>query len=486
MNLINNTDGLYAKVIPIPYPKTGQTNPSARVGIVALDPDLRSKQDVQWLNITEDTRNNYIADMDFNPSSGELILQKLNRLQNDLKVISVTLTAAAAPELRYVFTDRDEAWIDISHGLKWINKHSQFLYLSERSGWRQLYLVSPFSGGDNGDPVALTPQGFDVESVSGADEELRVIYFIASPDDPLCRYLYKVDYDGNNVQRVTPTSDGLFVGTNSYSLSGDAKFAVYSFSNFDRPAITRIIHLPDHVEVAALADNLKLWTNASLVDVPPIEYFTVSVPTGDGENHVDLNGWCLVPKNFDPNSAHKYPALFHVYGEPAAQIVRRQWGGKVALWHRMLAQRGAVVLCVDNRGTPAPKGSAWRKAIYRQVGILASADQAAAVKSILNSRAYIDPSRVAVWGWSGGGSMSLNALFRYTDIYSCAVSVAPVPDMRLYDTIYQERYMGLPSDNAEGYRLGSPITFAHQMQESQNLLLIHGTGDDNCHYQGTE
>ncbi|MBM3312316.1 MAG: S9 family peptidase, partial [Candidatus Aminicenantes bacterium] len=186
--------------------------------------------------------------------------------------------------------------------------------------------------------------------------------------------------------------------------------------------------------------------------------------------------------DFDP--AKKYPLFVYVYGEPAGQTVQDRWGGNNYLWHLMLAQRGYIVASFDNRGTPAPRGRAWRKSIYRQIGILASADQAAAVRSAVARWPFIDPDRIGVWGWSGGGSMTLNALFRYPDLYKTGISVASVPNQRLYDTIYQERYMGLPKDNEEGFKNGSPVTFAGQLKG--NLLVVHGTGDDNVHYQGFE
>ena len=187
------------------------------------------------------------------------------------------------------------------------------------------------------------------------------------------------------------------------------------------------------------------------------------------------------PPDFD--STAQYPVLFYVYGEPWGQTVANSWGGPTYLWHMMLAQQGYIVASVDNRGIPAPRGREWRKGVYRKIGVHASADQAAAA-SVIASRPYVDESKIAIWGWSGGGSMSLNMIFRHPELYNTAMAVAPVPDMRYYDTIYQERYMGLPSDNAEDYRLGSPITFAHQLEG--NLLVVHGTGDDNVHYQGTE
>jgi dipeptidyl-peptidase-4 len=189
----------------------------------------------------------------------------------------------------------------------------------------------------------------------------------------------------------------------------------------------------------------------------------------------------MKPPDFDPT--RQYPLLFHVYGEPAGQTVNDSWGGSGYLWHLMLTQQGYLVASVDNRGTPAPRGRAWRKMVYGQIGILASGDQAAAAR-VVREWDFVDAGRIGIWGWSGGGSMTLNMMFRHPDIYHTGMSVAPVPDQRLYDTIYQERYMGLPESNPRGFEQGSPITHAAKLQG--NLLIVHGTGDDNVHYQGTE
>jgi dipeptidyl-peptidase-4 len=190
----------------------------------------------------------------------------------------------------------------------------------------------------------------------------------------------------------------------------------------------------------------------------------------------------IKPPGFD--ARRKYPVLYYVYGEPAGQTVMDNWGGNNYLWYLMLAQHGYVVTSVDNRGTPAPRGRDWRKVVYRKIGVVSSADQAAAVNAMLAKMPYLDASRVGVWGWSGGGSSTLNAMFRYPDIYKVGMSVAPVPDQTLYDSIYQERYMGLPLDNPEDFKQGSPVTFASGLKG--DLLVVHGSGDDNVHYQGTE
>jgi dipeptidyl-peptidase-4 len=197
---------------------------------------------------------------------------------------------------------------------------------------------------------------------------------------------------------------------------------------------------------------------------------------------VVLDAWCIKPPDFSPDK--KYPVLFYIYGEPSGVTVVDEWGGARSLWHQMLAQQGFLVMSVDSSGTHSPRGRAWRKAMYRQLGTRSAADQAAAVRAIIAERPYVDAARVGIWGWSGGGTMTLNLLFRYPEIYRTGVAVAVVSDQRLYDTIFQERYMDLLENNETAYIEGSPITHAHKLEG--HLLLIHGTGDDNVHYQSFE
>lgn len=521
VNLVNNTDSLYPKINSIPYPKCGETNPSARIGLVQI-PDFASPShpETLWIHFEDDnSRDNYIADMCFiegkksaedNPKY-QIVLQRLNRLQNALNIYSVwydpnqPLFMTPFP----MYEESSSAWIDVEKPLRWINlptasgkgKNNYLLMLSEKYGWRQIILVkNNFISDERSEEIIITPEGLDVESISGYDETTNEVYFISSPDDPLRRYLYSASLsdrveggDTKAIRRITPT-DANYNGTNGYILSKDARYAVHTFSSVERPTMTAIVSLPSHEVLCVLARNSRLWSNFQSIStskvnsgieqelvIPELEFFRVSIP-----NDVELDAWCLYPPKFDPSRLRAYPVIVYVYGEPAAQTVRDRWAGKIGIWHRMLAQRGAVVLSVDNRGTPALKGAAWRQHVYKNIGIRPSYDQAHALKSILASRPYLDPSRVAIWGWSGGGSMSLNMLFRYPDLYKTAVSVAPVPDMRLYDTIYQERYMARPVDNPTGYHDGSPIHHARYMRDDQNLLVIHGTGDDNCHYQGVE
>jgi dipeptidyl-peptidase-4 len=328
---------------------------------------------------------------------------------------------------------------------------------------------------EGGDPKLLTRFEADVISVVGVDEALGWLYVIASPENASQQYLYRSKLDGSGApERVTPEGQP---GTHGYDLAPGGGMAFHTWSRFDQPTTTDVVALPAHKSVRALTDASTLAAKVAPLLIPPVEFFKVSIGPG-----VSLDGWILKPRGFDPKK--RYPVIVHVYGEPAGQTVTDRWGGGGMLFHRALAEAGYLVVSFDNRGTPAPKGAAWRTIVYGTVGDLSSKDQAAAVRALAAERPYVDESRVGVWGWSGGGSNTLNAMFRFPDVFRVGVSVAPVPDQRLYDTIYQERYMGLPQDNSEGYRVGSPINFAEGLQG--NLLIVHGSGDDNVHYQGTE
>jgi len=461
--LINNTDGLYPEISAFPYPKVGQTNSACRVGVVKA-----SGGRTRWLRTGADPRNQYLPAMEWMPDSRTVVFQQLNRLQNTNRVFVGDVRTGRT---RVVFTDWDDAWVEPQDDWHWLDEGREFLWLSERDGWRQLLAVTV----DGSGPRRLTSEAYDIISIAGVDQEHGWVYVIASPHNPTQRYLYRVPLGGEGeVERVTPKHEP---GTHSYQVEDNARWAIHTVSRFGVPPRIDLVRLPEHEAVGALVDNSELRGKLEMLQACTNELFRIDI--GEG---VELDGWCLKPPEFDGSGS--YPLLVHVYGEPAGQTVMDRWGGNKYLWHWMLAQEGYVVVSVDNRGTPAPRGRDWRKCIYRQIGILASADQAAAVRHLLAERSYLDPERVGVWGWSGGGSMSLNAIFRYPDLYRAAVAVAFISDQRLYDTIYQERYMGLPEDNEAGYRDGSPLTYAHHLEG--DLLLVYGTGDDNCHYQNCE
>jgi len=471
--LINNTDTLYPEIIPIPYPKVGTTNSASRLGVVDAAGGATS-----WIDLPGEPRNNYLARMDWAASSEELIFQRLNRLQNTNSVMLANVSSGAA---HTILTDEDEAWVNVVNDLVWIEGGEHFTWVSESNGWRHAYLV-PREGGEM---VSITPEPFDIISIQSIDVDSGWLYYIASPDNAGQRYLYRRPLDGSgSAERLTPVDQP---GTHSYQISADSAWAFHTYSAFGVPPVIELISLPDHAVARVMVDNAELRARVEALARSEVEFFRVEVPAdggGEGSNAaatVELDAWMMKPPNFDPG--RQYPLLFFVYGEPAGQTVNDNWGGNRYLWHLMLTQQGYLVASVDNRGTPAPRGRDWRKIIYRQIGILASQDQAAAAR-VIRERPYVDSSRIGIWGWSGGGSMTLNMMFRHPEIYVTGMSVAPVPDQRLYDTIYQERYMGLPEGNPDGFREGSPITYAANLEG--NLLVVHGTGDDNVHYQGTE
>ncbi|HEV8124801.1 MAG TPA: S9 family peptidase [Gemmatimonadales bacterium] len=460
--LINDTDSLYSFVTPVQYPKAGSTNSSARIGVVSADGGS-----TRWFEVPGDPRNNYIARMDWAGNSSAIAIQHINRLQNTDEVM---LGDPATGAMRTVLTERDSAWVDVVDDMRWLKGGEQFTWVSEQSGWRQVYVV-PREGG----PMQLVTTGnFDVESVLQIDERSGWVYYIASPENATQRYLYRSKLNGKGQpERLTPAA---LPGWHQYSLSPGARFAVHTWSSFEVPPTTEIVRMPGHQTVRVLVDNAELKARVAQLRRGTVRFFRVNAGPG-----VDLDGYAMFPPDMD--STRQYPILFNVYGEPAGVTVTDSWGYSEYLWHLMLTQQGYIVASLDNRGTPQPRGRAWRKVVYRKIGVIASEDQAGAAR-VIGRWPMVDSTRIGVWGWSGGGSMTLNLMFRYPGVYSTGMSVAPVPDMRLYDTIYQERYMGLPQDNAEDYRQGSPLTFADSLRG--NLLVVHGSGDDNVHYQGTE
>ena len=455
--------GAYPSVLNIPYPIPGTTNSAVRAGVVSVDGG-----ETKWMQVPGDPRDNYIARLEWAGNSSELAIEHLNRVQNTNDVL---LADASTGAVRQIFRDQDSAWVDVMDEIRWVHNGQEFLWLSERDGWRHAYLVSR----DGKRVQLITPGAYDVIELGSVDEKAGQLYFIASPENATQRYLYRSPLDGSqNAQRVSPATAP---GSHRYDMSPDAHWAFHYYSRADVTPVTDLVELPAHRSARVLEDNSALRANVAPLLASPTEFFKVDI--GDGTT---LDASMLKPPHFDP--AKKYPVLVYVYGEPAAQTVLDEWSAWNNDFNRAAAQAGYIVVSFDNRGTPAPKGRAWRKVVYGAIHPVIVHDQSAALKVFLQSHPFADSSRVAVWGWSGGGSSTLNLMFRSPDLYQVGMSVAPVPDLRLYDTIYQERYMGLPLQNVEGYRSSSAINFAEGLRG--HLLVVHGSGDDNVHYAGTE
>jgi len=456
--------GHYPSRLDIPYPITGTQNSAVRVGVVSA-----GGGETRWMAVPGDPRDNYIARMEWAGNANELVIEQINRLQN---ASGALLANADTGEVHSIFHDQDAAWVDCMNSLQWVRHGSQLLWLSERDGWRHAYAIPR----DGSNPVLITRGAFDVISIGGVDEKGGFLYFLASPVNATQQYLYRARLDGSgDAERLSPAGAS---GTHGYDISPDGRWGFHTFSNVDTAPVTDLVELPSHKSTRVLMDNPALRaTAAPLIAATPNEFFRLDI--GDG---VTLDGWMVKPPHFD--AGKKYPVMVFVYGEPAAQTVADEWGAWNFFFNRAVAREGYVVVSFDNRGTPAPKGRAWRKVVYGAIHPVVVKDQTAAIQALLRKDAFLDGSRVGLWGWSGGGSSTLNLMFRSPDVYKVGMAVAPVPDLRLYDTIYQERYMGLPLQNVEGYRNSSAINFAEGLKG--HLLVVHGSGDDNVHYSGAE
>lgn len=459
--MINNLDSIYSIPLPFPYPKVGTTNSAVKIGVIPASGGTPS-----WFDIPGDSRNHYLVRMEVIPEADEVIIQQLNRLQNTNKVWIGNIDSMA---LTNILTETDEAFLDVHDNLEWLEGNSYFTWISERSGWRHLYKVSK----DGQEITQVTQGAFDVVQLDCINPRTGYVYYIASPDNFTQRYLYRSKLSGKGeAERISPLNQD---GQHSYVMSGDAKWALHTYQSASNPPEISLVEIKSHKALRTMEDNQAIKEKYAALGLSPKEFFRVDI----GE--VTLDAWMIKPGDFNPRQM--YPVIFYVYGEPAGSTVQDSWGGG-DLWHQYLASQGYVVISVDNRGTAAPRGKAWRNSIYKQIGILAAEDQAAAATKILESYNFLDPERVGIWGWSGGGSMTLNCMFRYSKIYKTGIAIAFISHQKLYDTAYQERYMGLPDGNKEGFHDGSPINFASKLEG--DLLLIHGTADDNVHYQSFE
>ena len=460
-------DPSYPEVTQVRFARVGETIPTLRVGVV----DAQASE-TRWLSIPVPAEGFYLGQVSWAGNSDELLVERLSRFRDEREFLIADVSSGA---ITRIYHESDPAWMIASYrknaGLEWIRNGRAFLVLSEKDGWRHAYVYSR----DGQEQALLTLGASDIIERAVLDEAGGWFYYYASPDNATQKYLYRVPLDGTGEpERITPMDQP---GTHDYSFSPDAKWAFHTYSTFDSPPITELVQLPEHRVIRVLEDNKELRRKMELLTSQPTEFLQLDIGSD-----VVVDAWMIKPRDFDPS--RRYPVLVYVYGEPHAQTVLDAWGRVHADYHRVVADLGYFVVSIDNRGTPAPKGAAWRRSVFGSLGPLSTEEQAAGLRELGRSRPYVDLTRVGIWGWSGGGSNTLNAMFRKADVYHVGIAVAPKPQPHLYNAWFQEIYMRTPEVNPEGYDRSAPINFAEGLKG--DLLIIHGTGETNTHIQITE
>ncbi|MGB7024418.1 MAG: S9 family peptidase [Candidatus Acidiferrales bacterium] len=445
------------------YPQAGSPNPILRVGVISVNGG-----DTAWMDTGSDT-NIYLPRVKWLPNSQQLAIERLNRAQNRLDLMFADASSGAS---KIILTETDKYWINLSEDLYFFSDGSKFLWSSERTGYRHLYLYS-IEGKQLGQ---LTSGDWQISDISGfgpggenglaVDEARGYVYFLTNKDKVTESQLYRLSLADKSLTRVTRDA-----GTNSVEMSPNAQYFVDTFSASMTPP-RQTLDRTDGTRVAVLDEN-KVAELAGY-DLSPVKFFTVNADDG-----TPLHAMMILPRNFEPS--REYPVLISVYGGPHAQEVRNAWGGVNFLWHELMAEKGYIIFTVDNRGSYG-RGHVFETPVYHHFGKVELQDQLAGVRW-LKSQSFVDPSRIGIWGWSYGGYMTLYSILNAPDVFKAAVSVAPVTDWKLYDTIYTERYMGTPQENPEGYKDSSPVTYASHLQSQ--LMEVHGTGDDNVHFANT-
>ena len=476
--MLNTTDSNYSQVIPVEYPKVGESPSAVKIGVVNI-----STKRTKWMNIEGDPQQNYLPRMEWS-GKNELVVQQLNRKQQESKLLYCNVSDGSTTTF---WAENSSAWVDLNtddpRGWNWINKGKDFIWVSEKDGWRHIYKISR-----NGQTeVKLTTGPYDIDEIKCIDEDNNLIYFTASPYNATQLYLYKSNiekptllnkiFNGKNItkEEFDPVNAHGRDGTHGYQISPNGKFAYHTYSSHNTPPVKEWLRLPQNEPVN---EAKSIEATAKIDSAVDVEF--VKIQTDD---LITLNAWISKPKNFDP--AKKYPVVFYVYGEPAATTVRDAYGAQNNfLYKGDIRADGYIQVTIDNRGSPVLKSAAWRKSIYRKIGDVNINDMAKGFAKLLEMKPYMDKERTAVWGWSGGGSSTLHLLFRHPELFQTGIAIAAVSNQLFYDNIYQERYMGLPQENRQDFINGSPVTYAKNLKG--NLLYIHGTGDDNVHFSNAE
>ena len=450
-NMIMYQQELYPTDYRFKYPKAGEDNSTLDLYVFNLKKGSSIKANFP--------KSEYIPRIKW-ASAKELAIQTLNRHQNDLNIY---LLNPKTNESRLIYNEKSDTYVDAINDWYFLNDAKAVLITSEKDGYKHIYSISL----DNGPEKQITKGNWDVMKFYGAKEQTETLFFQSSEVSATQRHIYSLDMKTNSPKRLSPNE-----GWNEAAFSSSFDFYINTYSNANTP-YTITINYHDGNELATLVTNKKLITKLKEFDIAPKEFITI--PTSYGEN---LNAWIIKPANFDANK--QYPVLLTIYGGPGIQTVKNSWDYNM-MWHHMLAQKGYIVVSVDNRGTGA-RGNKFKNATYLQLGKLELEDYIETAK-YLGSQNYIDAGRIGIWGWSYGGYMSTLAISKGAEYFKAAIAVAPVTNWRYYDNIYTERYMRTPQENAEGYDNNSPINFVEKIKG--NYLLVHGTADDNVHFQNT-
>lgn len=446
---------LYPEDDRFKYPKAGEKNSEVSIHIYHLDTQKTVEVD------TGKESDIYLPRLYWTGSDNTLAYLRVNRLQNQIDLLYAN---AGTGESKLILEDKSETYVDLDYNddLRFLEMEKGFIRTSERDGFKHIYHH------DNQGKLLkqITSGEWEVNNLVAVDEKAKKIYYISTEVSPLDRNFYVINMDGKGKKLLTPDR-----GTHAINMSKDHKFFIANFSSSDTP-LRVTLHEANGKQLKVLEDNKELKQRLGNFALGKKEFFEITA----AEGHT-LNSYMIKPVDFD--EAKEYPVLMYVYGGPGSQNVTNSWGGTRDLWHQHLASEGYLVVCVDNRGTGG-RGRDFKHATYANLGKHEVQDQIAGAKYLANLP-YVDKSRIGIWGWSYGGYMSSLSLMLGNDVFKSAIAVAPVTTWRYYDTIYTERYLQTPQENPSGYDDNSPITHVNKLEG--NLLLIHGTGDDNVHFQ---
>ena len=447
--------GLYQTQQVFKYPKAGEANSKVSLHLY----DLKSKN-VSELKVNKEYQDFYIPRLQWTNDADVLSVQYMNRHQNELDLWMID---ASDNSSKLVLAETDDAYVDVTFNLTFL-KDNSFIWTSEKDGYNHIYHYSK-----DGDLINQVTNGnWEVTNYYGFDEDSKTVFYQSVENGSINRDVYSIKLNGKNKQRLTKID-----GTNNASFSADFTYFINTHSSAKSPYEYTLNDSKSGNVVKSIKDNDKLSQKLTDYVTSEKEFSTIMV------NGNELNMWMIKPANFDESK--KYPLFMYQYSGPGSQQVANRWNGSNDYWYQMLAQQGYIVACIDGRGT-GYKGAAFKKVTQNELGKYEVEDQIEAAKQ-LGKRTYIDKERIGIWGWSYGGFMSSNALFKGNDVFKMAIAVAPVSSWRFYDTIYTERYMATPQENASGYDDNSPINHVDKLEG--DFLLIHGSGDDNVHLQNT-